>query len=244
MISIQNISVSVGEHIVLKDVSLHLHAGTTTALMGPNGSGKSSLANVLAGNSEYYCFNGSIYMDGLDLLSLSSHERSLKGLFVLFQNVPAIPGLSAFTFLKEAVFAHNKQHQDLVAFEQKIIEYMDFLGLERSLLYRSVHDGFSGGEKKRFELLQLLLLRPRYIIFDEVDSGLDVDALHLVKKVVDILKSSNPDLTILCITHYQRMAYYLQPSRVYVLHHGKVVDYGDYHLVDRIERFGYQHYEL
>lgn len=242
MISIQNITVHVDQQCVLDNVSLNLEKGTVTALMGPNGSGKSSLANVLAGNPEYECTSGSVMVAGENFLALPIHERALKGLFVLFQQIPAIPGLSVFTFLKEALFARTKEHQDAIVLEQRIIEYMDFLGLHRSFLYRSVHDGFSGGEKKRFELLQLLVLKPRLVILDEIDSGLDVDALKLVKQVIDILRNENPFFTVLCITHYQRMMDHLQPSHVYVLYQGTIVDSGGYGLVERIDTQGYQQY--
>lgn len=242
MISIQSVSVCVNNQQILNNVTLNLQEGTVTALMGPNGSGKSSLANLLAGNPEYHCVSGSVMIAGEDLLALSIEQRSLKGLFVLFQQVPAIPGLSAFTFLKEAVYAHTKKHQDLPMVEKQIFEYMDFLGLERSLLYRCVHDGFSGGEKKRFELLQLLVLKPRWIVLDEIDSGLDVDALKLVKKVIDVLREQNSSLIVLCITHYKRMTEYLQPSQVYILHQGAIVDAGSNELIEHIERYGYQHY--
>jgi len=243
MISIKNLSASVDQSVILHQISLDIEPGAVTLLMGPNGSGKSSLAHVLAGNPLYLTTAGTVTLDGKSLLPLLPHERSLLGLFVLFQNVPAIPGLTVFTLLKEALYARNQEFQDVAIFEKKIFEYMDFLGLDKSLLYRGVHDGFSGGEKKRFELLQLLILKPRWIIFDEVDSGLDVDAFRLVKKVIDLLMQENPQLGVLCITHYQKMAHSMQPSRVYILCNGRIVDSGGSELVERIECAGYSAYE-
>ncbi len=244
MISIQNISLILDGKPILNDVSIDLLDGHVYALMGPNGSGKSSLAQLLAGNPEYKSSLGAFMVAGENFLDLTPDERARRGLFVVFQQSPAIPGLSVFNFLKEAAYIRYKSHQDVIAFEQQVIEYMDFLGLSRSFLYRSLHDGFSGGEKKRFELLQMLVLQPTWIILDEIDSGLDVDALKLVAQTIENLKGKNPALIVLCITHYQRMASYLQPSQVYILVKGSIVAKGDFALINQIEADGYQPYEL
>lgn len=243
MISIQKISLFLEGKPILNDVSIELFDGHVYALMGPNGSGKSSLVQLLAGNPEYKSSSGAFMVAGENFLNLTPDERARRGLFVVFQQSPAIPGLSVFNFLKEAAYIRYKAHQDVIPFEQQVIEYMDFLGLSRSFLYRSLHDGFSGGEKKRFELLQMLVLQPRWIVLDEIDSGLDVDALKLVAQTIDKLKEKNPALIVLCITHYQRMASYLQPSQVYVLVKGSIVAKGDFGLIDRIEADGYQPYD-
>jgi Fe-S cluster assembly ATP-binding protein len=242
MISVRDISVVLDGKFILKNVSFDMIDGHVYALMGPNGSGKSTLAQVIAGNPEYPCDGGSVAIDGENFLDISPDERARRGLFVAFQQSPAIPGLSIFNFLKEAVYARSKEHGDLAAFEQHVMEHMDFLGLNRSFLYRNLHDGFSGGEKKRFELLQMLVLKPLWIVLDEIDSGLDVDALKLVAQTVDRLKKENPRLIVLCITHYQRMAYYLNPSQVYVLCNGELVASGDSSLIEHIQANGYHLY--
>lgn len=242
MISIRNISIVIDGKIILNNIVLDLYEGKVYALMGPNGSGKSSLVQFLAGNPEYQSSSGTFMVGQEDFLSFAPEERACKGLFVVFQHSPAIPGLSVFNFLKEAAYARYKEHQDAIVFEQRVLSYMDFLGLHRSFLYRSLNDGFSGGEKKRFELLQMLILQPKWVILDEIDSGLDIDALKLVEQTIQKLKEKNPSLIVLCITHYQRMAHYLQPSEVYILVKGSIVAKGDFSLVESIESGGYHSY--
>ena len=209
--------------------------------MGRNGSGKSTLANVIAGNEAYEVDGGSIEMNGDDITEMSIENRALQGLFLCFQYPVAIPGVSMAYFLRAALNAKNKnagkEEMDAVEFLTSAKKILSELGLDDSFLKRSINDGFSGGEKKKSEILQLLMLNPQLAVLDETDSGLDVDALRTVAKGVNEFK--NKDNSVLIITHYQRLLEYIKPDVVHILIDGKIVKSGDMKLVYEVEKNGY-----
>jgi Fe-S cluster assembly ATP-binding protein len=226
---------------VLAGVDLTIARGEVVALMGPNGSGKSTLAQVLAGRDVYTVTGGSVHFDGADALAMPPEERARAGLFLAFQDPVEIPGVSNIYLLKAALNARRK-HQglpelDAIEFLQTIKALMRELGMDETFLQRGVNEGFSGGEKKRNEMLQLALLQPRLAILDETDSGLDVDALKAVAQGVNALRS--PDRAFLLITHYERVLESIVPDRVLVLWQGRIVASGGPELAQRIAREGY-----
>lgn len=226
---------------ILQDFNLTIHAGEVHALMGPNGSGKSTLANLLARKEGYVVKQGSIRYLGEDLLTLSPEACAWKGLFLGFQYPVSIPGVTNIHFLKSALNAirkaQGKAPVDAVDFLALVKEKMTFLEMPENLLYRSLNDGFSGGEKKRNEILQMSLLEPLIAILDETDSGLDIDALKEVARGINALH--NPDRSILLITHYQRLLDYIEPDYVHVIANGKLVKSGDKSLALALEDKGY-----
>lgn len=243
MLIIKNLSVSCEEKMILRDLSLEVNSGSIHAIMGPNGSGKSTFAQVVAGSPWHTVISGVITYQGNDLLSQSPESRAQLGIFVVFQQLPSIPGLSVITFLQESYRAIHKKAIDLSSFESEVREYLGCVGLDSAFLYRNLYDGFSGGEKKRFELLQILLIKPKLIIFDEIDSGLDIDGLKMISQVIQKLKDLNPSLVLIIITHYQRLLDYIRPDYVHLLSKGRFVTSGDYTLGLSIEKQGYQPYE-
>jgi Fe-S cluster assembly ATP-binding protein len=244
MLTISNLRVSVGDKAILKGLSLDLPAGEVHAVMGPNGAGKSTLAYALAGRPGYEASEGSVTYDGADLLALSPSERAARGVFLSFQYPLEIPGVPALTFLRTAL---NAQHK---ARGEAEVSAPDFLKLVRAkakelridfdMLKRPLNVGFSGGEKKRMEVLQMALLEPRLLILDETDSGLDIDALRIVSEGVNALRS--PDRSMLVITHYQRLLDYIKPDRVHVLAAGRIVASGGPELAHELEKAGYDKY--
>jgi len=241
ILSIQDLQVSVGEKIILQDLNLTLKAGEVHAIMGPNGSGKSTLANLLARKEGYNVQQGTIRFLEQDLLSLSPEDCACLGLFLGFQYPVTIPGVSNIHFLKSALNAIRKaQHLppvDAVDFLKIVKEKMAVLKMPEELLYRPVNDGFSGGEKKRNEILQMSLLEPKLAILDETDSGLDIDALKLVSEGINSQRGA--DRAILLITHYQRLLDYIEPDQVHVLSEGKMILSGDKSLAKTLESKGY-----
>jgi len=236
---INNLSVCVLNKPVLKDICLSFLPGTLHAIMGPNGSGKSSLAYFLAGHPNYTLTTGSVLFNEHSLLDYAPHERAKKGLFLAFQNPFEIPGVSVLSFLKEAYMAVKEQHISVTDFTDLIRQRCAQLGIEESFLLRGLNEGFSGGEKKRLELLQLLVLQPSLAILDEIDSGLDIDALKAVANGIEIARKENPFLIVILITHYRRILEYIQPHFVHILCDGSIVSSGDYSLVDVLETEGY-----
>ncbi len=242
MFTIHNLSVT-AEHVpIINNLSLTINPGDLIAIMGPNGSGKSTLAQTIAGNPQFQITSGSLFYGDSDLTQLAPHERARKGIFLSFQQPPAIPGLKVFSFLKEIYHAMTGDQIEIELFQALLLGYCHQLKMDASFLDRSCHDGFSGGEKKRFELLQILLLKPKFIILDEIDSGLDIDALKLVAQVIDGVRRENPSTMILVITHYQRILEYLMPDRVHILVRGTIVKSGTRHLVKQLEQRGYDGY--
>ena len=241
MLKIKNLQAGVGENQILKGIDLKINAGEVHAIMGPNGSGKSTLAQVLAGRESYDVTAGSVLYAGQDLLDLSPEERVHEGFFLAFQYPVEIPGVNSTYFLRAAVNAvrehHGKKELNAVDFLQVMREKIQLLELDESLLKRSVNEGFSGGEKKRSEILQMALLDPRFAVLDETDSGLDIDALKIVANGVNQLKRE--DNAQLVITHYQRLLDYIVPDYVHVLHDGRIVKSGGKGLALELEEKGY-----
>jgi Fe-S cluster assembly ATP-binding protein len=242
MLNIQNLCVSVDDTAIIKNCSLSIKSGTIHALMGPNGSGKSTLAHAIAGNPQFQITNGSLYLYDTDLRTLAPHERAKKGIFLSFQQPPAIPGLKVFSLLKEMYYAATEDHLEVELLHALLLSYCQQLNIDAPFLDRSCHDGFSGGEKKRLELLQILLLKPKLMILDEIDSGLDIDALKLVARVIEIVRTENPKTMVIIITHYQRLLAYIKPDNVHILMHGAIVKSGKSSLVQQLEQKGYDGY--
>ncbi|MCH8308564.1 MAG: Fe-S cluster assembly ATPase SufC [Proteobacteria bacterium] len=241
MLEINNLKTTVGDAEILKGLSLKVNAGEVHAIMGPNGSGKSTLALVIAGHDDYVVTDGTVQYDGQDLLELTPEERARKGVFLGFQYPVEIPGVNNAYLLKAAINAkrrHEGQSEvDAFEFLQLAREKMKDLDIDPSFLNRGVNEGFSGGEKKRNEILQMVMLEPRLAILDETDSGLDIDALKAVAKGINAMRS--PDRAIIVITHYQRLLDYVEPDFVHVLSEGRIVRSGDKTLAQQLEDKGY-----
>jgi len=241
MLNIKNLQVRAEDQQILKGIDLHVDAGEVHAIMGPNGSGKSTLARVLAGHPEYAVTGGTVEYEGHDLLDMDPDERAREGVFMAFQYPVEIAGVNNAYFLKAAVNAKRK-HQgvpelDAMEFMQLITEKAKLLEIDQGMLSRAVNEGFSGGEKKRNEIFQMALLEPRLAILDETDSGLDIDALKIVAKGVNAMRS--PDRAIIVVTHYQRLLDYIVPDYVHVLSAGRIVKSGGKELALELERKGY-----
>jgi Fe-S cluster assembly ATP-binding protein len=230
---------------ILKGLDLEIRPGEVHAIMGPNASGKSTLAKVLAGHPGYEATGGKVQFDGQDLLELEADERSLAGLFLAFQYPVDIPGVSIANFLRTAVQARQPEGEDLDIFEfsDHLTERMEMLDMDVSFAERHVNDGFSGGEKKRNEILQMAMLKPKLAVMDETDSGLDIDALQIVAKGVNKLIEEDPEMSILLITHYQRLLNYIKPDFVHVMVAGRIVGSGGPEVALALEEDGYKMYE-
>jgi Fe-S cluster assembly ATP-binding protein len=241
MLSIKNLHASVEGKQILKGINLEVNAGEVHAIMGPNGSGKSTLASVLAGREEYEVNEGSVEFLGKDILELSPEDRAREGLFLAFQYPVEIPGVSTNNFIKTALNEKRKYHGleplDAVSFMKLMREKIKLVEIDKSLLTRSINEGFSGGEKKKNEIFQMAMLEPKLTILDETDSGLDIDALRIVASGVNKLRDENR--AIIVITHYQRLLDYLQPDFVHVLLNGKIVRNGTKELALELEEKGY-----
>ncbi|HEY8574481.1 Fe-S cluster assembly ATPase SufC [Phenylobacterium sp.] len=244
MLNVQNLHASVDEKEILKGLTLEVPAGEVHAIMGPNGAGKSTLSYVLTGRQGYEVTQGTATLDGEDLLALDPSERAAKGVFLSFQYPLEIPGVPALTFIRTALSAQKKARGEpevtapefLKLARQKAGE----LKIDFDMLKRALNVGFSGGEKKRMEILQMAMLSPRFLILDETDSGLDIDALRIVADGVNNLRS--PERAMLVITHYQRLLDYIKPDRVHVLSGGRIVASGGPELALELEREGYDKY--
>jgi len=229
---------------ILKGLTLSVKAGEVAAIMGPNGSGKSTLSYVVAGRPGYEVTSGSIMLNGEDILAMEANERAAKGIFLAFQYPLEIPGVTTMTFLKASMNAQRKQRgeEELTTpdFIKRVRAAADKLGVSQEMLRRPLNVGFSGGEKKRMEVLQMVLLEPKVAILDETDSGLDIDALRIVAEGVNALRS--PDRTFVVITHYQRLLDYIVPDSVHILSAGRIVKSGDKELAHELEKNGYRDY--
>src|SRR5436190_1585766 len=243
-LSIQDLRVSIAEQEIIRGLSLRVPKGEVHAIMGPNGSGKSTLAKVLAGHPDYLVTSGSVLMDGENVLELEADERARRGLFMAFQYPSEIPGVTIANFLRAAVQARLPEGEELEAtdYYAKLYEKMDLLEMDRSFTSRSVNEGFSGGEKKRNEILQMAMLQPKYAVLDETDSGLDIDALKVVAHGVNSMRG--PNIGVLVITHYQRLLDYIVPDHVHVMVQGRIVRSGGKELALELEEKGYEGYEI
>ena len=238
-LTIQDLHVAIGDQEIVRGLSLTLPRGEVHAIMGPNGSGKSTLAKVLAGHPDYHVTKGKVLMDGENVLDWAPDERARKGLFLAFQYPSEIPGVTIANFLRAAVQARLPEGEELEAtdYYAKLYEKMELLGMDRSFTSRSVNEGFSGGEKKRTEILQMAMLEPKYAVLDETDSGLDIDALKTVAHGVNSMRG--PNSGILLITHYQRLLNYIVPDHVHVMVAGRIVRSGRKELALELEERGY-----
>ena len=242
MLEITNLHATVADKSILNGVSLDVPAGEVHAIMGPNGSGKSTLAYVLAGRPGYEVSEGGVTFEGRDLLALEPHERAAAGLFLGFQYPVEIPGVSYLQFLRESLNAQKRARgeEELsgAAFIKLAKEKAALLGMDSEMLKRPVNVGFSGGEKKRAEMVQMGIMNPRFAVLDETDSGLDIDALKSVGAGINAIMRA-PDKGVLLITHYQRLLDYVRPDRVHVLNAGRIVRSGGPELAHELEREGY-----
>ena len=238
-LTIENLRVTIADQEIVRGLSLAVPRGEVHAIMGPNGSGKSTLAKVLAGHPDYQVTAGSVTMDGENLLEIEPDERARKGIFLAFQYPSEVSGVTIANFLRAAVQSRLPEGEELEAtdYYAKLYEKMELLGMDRSFTSRAVNEGFSGGEKKRTEILQLAMLEPKYAILDETDSGLDIDALKTVAHGVNSLRG--PDIGILLITHYQRILNYIVPDHVHVMVQGRIVRSGGKELALELEVKGY-----
>ena len=241
MLKIKNLKVNIEEKEILKGVDLEIAEGEVLAVMGPNGSGKSSLANTLIGNPSYEVTEGQMIFEDKNLAETAIEERARVGIMMGFQYPVALPGVTVRELLLTALRARGERVSAL-AVKKQIEEEAKKLHIEESLLSRSLNDGFSGGEKKKFEVLQMKLLKPKLLILDEIDSGLDIDALELIAKVVKE-EVKERKMSVLVITHYQRLLKYLRPDKVVVIKKGLVVDEGGEEIVQKLEQSGYKDYE-
>ncbi|MGK0184442.1 MAG: Fe-S cluster assembly ATP-binding protein [Verrucomicrobiales bacterium] len=238
-LEIKNLHAEIDGQEILKGLSLDIPKGEVHAIMGPNGSGKSTLSKVLAGHDDYEVTGGKVLMDGVDLLGMEADERSRAGLFMAFQYPVEIPGVSNANFIRAALQARLPKGEELdaVDFYKALYAKMDELEIDRKFTARSVNEGFSGGEKKRNEILQMAMLEPFYSVLDETDSGLDIDALKVVSRGVNAMRS--PYRGFLVITHYQRLLDYIEPDHVHVMVDGRIVRSGDKSLALELEAKGY-----
>jgi Fe-S cluster assembly ATP-binding protein len=243
-LEIRNLHANIEGKEILKGVNLVVNPGEIHALMGPNGTGKSTLANVLMGHPSYEVTEGEVYFKGENIIDLAPDERARKGLFLAFQYPVAIPGLTVANFLRTAINAHRKERDPedkgipIPQFRTRLKEKMDMLEMPHEFAGRYLNDGFSGGEKKRAEILQLATLEPSIAVLDETDSGLDIDALRIVSEGVNAL--AGPGLGVLVITHYQRILNYIKPEFVHIMLDGQIAESGGPELAEHLEEHGYQ----
>lgn len=244
MLKITNLHASAGDTGILRGFSLEIAPGSVHALMGPNGSGKSTLAHVLAGHPGYEVTEGSVSLHDNDFLEMEPEARAAAGLFLAFQYPASIPGVPISQFLRLALNSQRKvtgeEPLGLAPFLKELRAAMKALSLPWEFASRAVGDGFSGGEKKRLEMLQMLVLKPKLVILDEIDSGLDIDAMKVVAEAVHLLKKERPDTSFLIITHYQRLLNYIAPDYVHIVTQGQIVKSGGPELAHQLEAEGYQ----
>ena len=241
-LNINNLNVSISGKKIIDDFNLNINKGEVHAIMGPNGSGKSTLANVLAGNEDYEVSSGKIIFKDEDLFSLNIEERAQKGVFLAFQYPVEVPGVNITPFLQASINSklknENKPELDSLSFAKLLRRKAEELGISNEMLKRSINTGFSGGEKKRYEILQMSVLNPEFSIFDETDSGLDVDALKIVTEGINRFK--NEKNSFLIITHYKKLLNYIRPDYVHVMRDGKIIKSGNISVAAEIEESGYK----
>ena len=238
-LEIKDLHVSIGDKAIVKGLTLTIKTGEVHAIMGPNGTGKSTLSKAIAGHPDYTITSGDVLIDGKSILEMEPDERARAGLFLAFQYPSEIPGVSIANFLRAAQQARLGEGEELdaTAYYKKLYSKMDMLKIDRKFTSRAVNEGFSGGEKKRCEILQMAMLEPIFSLMDETDSGLDIDALRIVSEGVNTLRG--PGLGVLLITHYQRLLSYIVPDFVHVMYDGRIVKSGDKSLALELESKGY-----
>ncbi len=238
-LEIQDLHIAIGDKPIVKGLSLTIRQGEVHAIMGPNGTGKSTLAKAIAGHPDYTITGGDVRLDGQSILGMEVDERARAGLFLAFQYPSEVPGVSIANFLRAAVQARMAEGEELdaTAYYKRLYAKMDMLKIDRKFTSRSVNEGFSGGEKKRCEILQMAMLEPKFSVMDETDSGLDIDALRIVAEGVNALRGAT--LGVLLITHYQRLLNYIVPDFVHVMYDGRLVKSGDKSLALELEAKGY-----
>ena len=236
---IHDLHVSIGEKPIVKGLTLTINSGEVHAIMGPNGTGKSTLSKAIAGHPDYTITGGDVLLDGVSILSQEADERARAGIFLAFQYPSEIPGVSIANFLRAALQARLADGEEIDAsgYYKRLYAKMDLLKIDRKFTSRAVNDGFSGGEKKRCEILQMAMLEPKVALMDETDSGLDIDALRIVADGVNTMRG--PNLGVLLITHYQRLLDYIVPDHVHVMYDGRIVKSGDKSLALELEAKGY-----
>jgi Fe-S cluster assembly ATP-binding protein len=240
-LEIKDLHISIGEKPIVKGLNLTIKQGEVHAIMGPNGTGKSTLAKAIAGHPDYTITQGDVLMDGQSILAMEVDERARAGLFLAFQYPSEVPGVSIANFLRAAVQARMAEGEELDAtgYYKRLYSKMDMLKIDRKFTSRSVNEGFSGGEKKRCEILQMAMLEPKYSLMDETDSGLDIDALRVVADGINAIRASDQPPGILLITHYQRLLNHIVPDFVHVMYDGRIVKSGDKSLALELEAKGY-----
>ena len=239
-LEIKDLHVSIEDKEILKGVNLTINTGEVHAIMGPNGTGKSTLSSAIMGHPSYEVTQGEVLLDGVNILELEVDERAKAGLFLAMQYPSEITGVTNADFMRSAITAKREEGQEinLMQFIKKLDKQMDFLDIDKDMAQRYLNEGFSGGEKKRNEILQLMMLEPKFAILDEIDSGLDIDALKVVSKGINEMRGE--DFGALMITHYQRLLNYITPDKVHVMYGGKVVKSGGPELAKRLEEEGYE----
>lgn len=238
-LEINDLHVAIGDREIVKGLSLTINGGEVHAIMGPNGTGKSTLSKAIAGHPDYSITGGDVLLDGASILAMEPDERARAGLFLAFQYPSEIPGVTIANFIRAAVQARLGEGEELDAtgYYKRLYAKMDLLKIDRKFTSRAVNDGFSGGEKKRCEILQMAMLEPKFALMDETDSGLDIDALRIVAEGVNAMRG--PGLGVLMITHYQRLLDYIVPDHVHVMYDGRIVKSGDKSLALELEAKGY-----
>ena len=238
-LEIKKLNVKVDEKEILKNFNLVINPGEIHAIMGPNGTGKSTLSKVILGDSRYIVTSGDILVDDKSILSQETDERAKLGIFLCYQNPVGIEGVSTSEFIRCAINSNSEKPVGLYEFIKSIEKKMDDLKLDKSMMHRGLNSGFSGGERKKNEILQMKMLKPKMIIFDELDSGLDVDSLKIVCDNINDYLKDNPDTSVLLITHYTRILDYIKPRFVHMMKDGTITTSGDFKLAKKIEKYGY-----
>ena len=238
-LEIKKLNVSVSNKEILNDFNITIDKGEIHAIMGPNGTGKSTLSRVILGDEHYKVNSGDILVDGKSILKLETDERAKLGIFLCYQNPISIDGISNSEFIRTAINSNSEKPIGLYDFIKNIESNINDLHMDQSMIHRSLNSGFSGGERKKNEILQMKMLKPKFIIFDELDSGLDVDSLKIVCENINEYLKDNPDTSVLLITHYTRILEFIKPGFVHMMKDGKIIQSGDYTLAKKIEKHGY-----
>lgn len=238
-LEINNLNVSVDNKKILNNFNILINSGEIHAIMGPNGTGKSTLSRVILGDENYKIDSGDILVDGKSILSLETDERAKLGIFLCYQNPISIDGISNSEFIRTAINSNSEKPVGLYEFIKNIEGNIADLKMDSGMLHRSLNSGFSGGERKKNEILQMKMLKPKFIIFDELDSGLDVDSLKVVCDNINDYLKENPNTSILLITHYTRILEFIKPDFVHMMKDGSIIQSGNYKLAEKIEKYGY-----